>query len=338
MARDLKPMDLQYDRIKPGARVLVTGAAGFIGSHLSERLIDLGHDVVGVDCFTDYYERDLKEENLLRLRDEDRFTLLEIDLSRDDLTGLMDGVEVVYHLAAQAGVRASFGASFEGYLQNNVHATQRLLEAAVKSPPMSFTYASSSSVYGNASSYPTSESCERRPVSPYGMTKASTEDLASVYHRCFGLPVTGLRYFTAYGPRQRPDMAFTRFLMRALRGEAVPIFGDGRQVREFSYVQDIVTGTVAAAHFGQPDGVYNLGGGVPVELLDAVRTIEDLLGHPIPLDWREPQIGEARWTGCDGSLAQREIGFRARTGLREGLSEQLEWAIRSLDATDRLAA
>jgi nucleoside-diphosphate-sugar epimerase len=326
-----------YDRVPPAGRALVTGAAGFLGSHLCERLVASGHEVVGVDCFTDFYSRELKEDNLRALRDEPSFKLLELDLSCDDLGGLLEGVDVVFHLAAQAGVRSSFGESFQAYLHNNIRATQRLLEAAVEHPPVSFTYASSSSVYGNAAHYPTNEQTTRQPVSPYGMTKASTEDLAAVYHRCYGLPVVGLRYFTAYGPRQRPDMAFTRFLTLALRNQPLSIYGDGCQVREFTYVDDIVAGTVAAAHFGRPGSVYNIGGGKPVALIDAVRTIEEVLGRPIALEWREAQIGEARQTGCDGSLAHRELGFEAETGLREGLIRQLDWAVRAGLAEERIA-
>jgi nucleoside-diphosphate-sugar epimerase len=308
-----------------------------LGSHLCERLLASGHEVVGIDCFTDFYSRELKEDNLLALRDDPSFRLLELDLSRDELDGLLEGIDMVFHLAAQAGVRSSFGESFQAYLHNNIRATQRLLEAAVQHPPVSFTYASSSSVYGNASTYPTSEQAPRQPVSPYGMTKASTEDLAAVYHRCYGLPVVGLRYFTAYGPRQRPDMAFTRFLTLALRNQPLPIYGDGRQIREFTYVDDIVAGTIAAARFGHPGSVYNVGGGEPVALIDAVRTIEELLERPLELEWREAQIGEARQTGCDGSLARRELAFVAETGLREGLMRQLDWATRSGLAEERHA-
>lgn len=326
------------ERIPPRARILVTGAAGFLGSHLCERLVTSGNEVVGVDCFTDYYSRERKEDNLRQLLDEPSFKLLELDLSRDDLSGLIEGFDAVIHLAAQPGVRSSFGESFEDYLRNNIHATQRLLEAAVQHPPLTFAYASSSSVYGDAAQYPTTEQAQRRPVSPYGMTKASVEDLAAVYHRCFGLPVVGLRFFTAYGPRQRPDMAFTRFLTRALRNQPLPIYGDGRQIREFSYVGDIVRATVAAARFGKPGAVYNIGGGDPVALIDAVRLIEELVGRPVPIEWREAQIGEARQTGCDGSLAREELGFVANTGLREGLTQQLEWAARMSLADERAAA
>jgi nucleoside-diphosphate-sugar epimerase len=308
-------------------RVLVTGCAGFLGSHLSERLVEQGHTVVGIDCFAPYYSRETKERNLDRLRDEPRFALVEIDLATDALEGLMDGVDTVFHLAAQAGVLGSFGASFEIYVRNNVLATQRLLEAAANASPVAFVYASSSSVYGNAGVYPTTERTARRPLSPYGMTKVATEELAAVYLRCFGLPVIGLRYFTAYGPRQRPDMAFSRFFRCALSGRPLPINGEGRQVRDFTFVDDVVAGTLAAAEHGRPGRVYNIGGGTPVQLLDAIAWIGELTGRDIELDRRPAPVGEAQRTGCDGALARRELGFVPRTALFEGLVAQLEWIL-----------
>jgi nucleoside-diphosphate-sugar epimerase len=306
-------------------RVLVTGCAGFLGSHLCERLVEQGHTVLGIDCFAPYYSRETKERNLERLREEPRFALVELDLATEALDGLMDGVETVFHLAAQAGVRGSFGASFEIYARNNVLATQRLLEAAANASPETFVYASSSSVYGNASMYPTTELTPRKPLSPYGLTKVATEELAAVYMRCFGVPVIGLRYFTAYGPRQRPDMAFSKFLRCALSGRALPINGEGRQVRDFTFVDDIVAGTLAAAERGRPGRIYNIGGGSPVELCDAIAWIGELTGRDIELDRRPAPVGEAQRTGCDGALARRELGFVPRTGVYEGLVAQLEW-------------
>ena len=306
-------------------RVLVTGCAGFLGSHLSERLVDQGHTVLGVDCFAPYYSRETKERNLERVRDEPRFALVELDLATGALESLMDGVDTVFHLAAQAGVVGSFGASFEIYARNNILATQRLLEAAANASPVAFVYASSSSVYGNASMYPTSELTSRKPLSPYGMTKVATEELAAVYRRCFGVPVIGLRYFTAYGPRQRPDMAFSKFFRCALSGRALPINGEGHQVRDFTFVDDVVAGTLAAAELGRPGRIYNIGGGSPVEVLDAIAWIAEVTGRDIELDRRPAPVGEAQRTGCDGTLARRELGFVPRTSLFDGLVAQLEW-------------
>jgi UDP-glucuronate 4-epimerase len=309
------------------ARVLVTGCAGFIGSHLSERLVADGCEVLGVDCFTDYYDRDAKERNLDALTRAPEFTFSPVDLSAGDIDSLLDGITHVIHLAGQPGVRRSFGTGFRDYLRHNVLATQRLLEEAVASPVERFVYASSSSVYGDAPAYPTHEMTEKRPVSPYGMTKLATEELAAVYHRNFGVPVVGLRYFTVYGPRQRPDMAFTKFLRRAVRGLPLPLFGSGRQVRDFTYIDDIVDGTIAAANRGRAGGVYNLGGGEPVELRRALKLIAELLGHDIVIDYGSRGLGDVQRTGCDGRLARAELGFAPRISLREGLASHLAWVV-----------
>jgi nucleoside-diphosphate-sugar epimerase len=308
-------------------RALVTGCAGFLGSHLSERLIADGYDVVGIDCFTNYYARERKERNVACLRQAPRFTLIEADLATAPLDGLLDGIDLVFHLAAQAGVRGSFGESFRDYVTANVLGSQRLLEQAARSPVDAFVYASSSSVYGNAAAYPTAETTERHPVSPYGMTKVATEELAGVYHRCFAVPVVGLRYFTAYGPRQRPDMAFWRFLRCALDAQALPVNGDGHQVRDFTFVDDVVEGTVAAAHRGRPGAVYNIGGGTPVELIEAIALIGELVGSRVKVTHLPAPLGDPRSTGCDPTLAMTELGFTPRTSLRAGLAAELEWML-----------
>jgi UDP-glucuronate 4-epimerase len=313
--------------LAPSRRALVTGCAGFLGSQLSERLLDAGCEVVGVDCFRAYYARARKERNVARLRDEERFALHELDLARAPLDGLLDGVDTVFHLAAQAGVRGSFGDRFAAYARDNVVATQRLLEQAARTSLAAFVYASSSSVYGDAAGYPTTELVDRRPVSPYGMTKVATEELAGVYLRCFGVPVVGLRYFTAYGPRQRPDMALDRFLRCALSGRSLPLNGDGRQVRDFTFVDDVVDGTVAAAAFGRPGAVYNIGGGSPVEILEAINLIAEMTGRRLEVEHRPAPVGDPRRTGCDGALARRDLGFAPRTALRDGLAAQLSWML-----------
>jgi UDP-glucose 4-epimerase len=308
-------------------RALVTGCAGFIGSHLSERLLADGYEVVGIDCFTDYYAREIKESNLARLRHEAAFSLLELDLSRDQLDGVLEGVDEVYHLAAQAGVRGSFGDSFELYTRNNIQATQRLLEQAIRNPVEAFVYASSSSVYGNAATYPTSEETPRQPVSPYGMTKVATEDIAGVYHRNHGVPTVGMRYFTAYGPRQRPDMAFNRFIRKALAGEPIVILGDGRQVRDFTYVSDVVEGTRAAAERGRPGSVYNIGGGTPVELCQVVEMLEQVLERRVLVEHRPAARGDVDKTCADASRAERELGVVPTTPLATGLATEVEWML-----------
>lgn len=308
-------------------RALVTGCAGFLGSHLSERLITDGYEVVGVDCFTDYYDREIKESNVARLRDEPSFELREMDLSSDPVEGLLEGVDEVYHLAAQAGVRGSFGDSFELYVRNNVQATQRLLEQAARNPVESFVYASSSSVYGNAAVSPTPEDAPRAPISPYGMTKVATEDIAGVYHRNHGVPTVGLRYFTAYGPRQRPDMAFNRFIRSALAGKPIAILGDGLQVRDFTYVDDVIEGTRAASAHGKAGSVYNVGGGEPVTLLSAIQMIEQLLERRIQVEHRPPARGDVRRTGADSNRARTELGVTPSVALAEGLAAEVEWML-----------
>ncbi len=308
-------------------RALVTGCAGFLGSHLSERLIADGYEVVGIDCFTDYYAREIKESNIARLRDEPGFTLLEMDLSSDPVEGLLEGVDEVYHLAAQAGVRGSFGDSFELYVRNNVQSTQRLLEQAARNPVGSFVYASSSSVYGNAAASPTPEGAPRQPISPYGMTKVATEDIAGVYHRNHGVPTVGLRYFTAYGPRQRPDMAFNRFIRSGLAGKPIAILGDGMQVRDFTYVADVIEGTRAASARGKAGSVYNIGGGQPVTLLSAIELIEQLVERRIVVEHRPAARGDVRMTGADCSLAADELGVTPSVTLAEGLAAEVEWML-----------
>jgi len=317
-------------------RALVTGAAGFIGSRLCERLIADGHDVVGVDCFADGYERRLKEQNLDELRFAPRFELVARDLAGDALDDLLAGVDRVFHLAGQPGVRESFGVGFARYVRNNIMATQRLLEAAGRCDLDAFVYASSSSVYGNAVASPTAETQPRRPESPYGMTKAATEDLAAVYHRAAGIPVVGLRYFTVYGPRQRPDMAFARFIDQALGGRPLSVLGDGSQLRDFTYVDDAVDATLAAAERGRPGAVYNVGGGRPVELLRAVHIIAGHCGG-VELEHHAAAPGDVRATCADGRLALAELGTRPKVTLREGLRRQIAWA-KARRATVPLAA
>jgi nucleoside-diphosphate-sugar epimerase len=308
-------------------RALVTGCAGFLGSHLSEHLIADGYEVVGVDCFTDYYARHVKESNLARLRQDPAFTLLEMDLSSDPIGGILEGVDEVYHLAAQAGVRGSFGDSFELYARNNIQATQRLLEQATRNPVRAFVYASSSSVYGNAEAYPTSEATPRQPVSPYGMTKVATEEIAAVYHRNHGVPTVGMRYFTAYGPRQRPDMAFHRFIRSALADEPIIVLGDGRQTRDFTYVSDVIEGTRAAAKAGRAGSVYNIGGGKPVDLLTVIDMLEQVLERRVLVDHRPVARGDVSKTCADSSRAAAELGVSPKVGLADGIAAEVEWML-----------
>ena len=310
-------------------KTLVTGAAGFIGSHLCESLLADGHEVVGVDAFIPYYPREVKESNLSRARQQAGFRLVEGRLQELDLAPLLDGAAQVFHLAAQAGVRASWGRDFEIYTENNVLATQRLLEAAVAAGTPRVVYASSSSVYGDARELPLREAAACQPVSPYGVTKLAAEHLCVLYERNFGLPTVSLRYFTVYGPRQRPDMAFHRFLRAAREGAPVTLYGDGSQTRDFTFVADIVRATRAAAAAGRPGCVYNVGGGERVSMSDVLARVERVTGRPLRVLRQPAQKGDMRDTFADTAAARRDLGFASTLDLDEGLAREWEW-LRSL--------
>ena len=310
-------------------KTLVTGAAGFIGSHLCESLLADGHEVVGVDAFIPYYPREVKESNLSRARQQAGFRLVEGRLQELDLAPLLDGAAQVFHLAAQAGVRASWGRDFEIYTENNVLATQRLLEAAVAAGTPRVVYASSSSVYGDTRELPLREAGACQPVSPYGVTKLAAEHLCVLYERNFGLPTVSLRYFTVYGPRQRPDMAFHRFLRAARDGAPITLYGDGSQTRDFTFVADIVRATRAAAEAGRPGCVYNVGGGERVAMSDVLARVERVTGRPLRVLRQPAQKGDMRDTFADTAAARRDLGFASTLDLDEGLAREWEW-LRSL--------
>lgn len=305
-------------------RALVTGAAGFIGSHLSEALLESGAEVRGVDRLSDYYDPALKRVNLESLGDREGFDFVEADLGEADLQRLIDGVNVIFHLAGQPGVRVSWGAEFQLYLDDNVLATQRLLEASKNAGLDRFVLASSSSIYGDAESFPTSESAKPAPVSPYGMTKLAAEHLCNLYARGFEVPAVSLRYFTIFGPRQRPDMAFNRFIRAALGDGTIEIFGDGRQERDFTYVGDAVAATIAAGERGRPGTAYNIAGGNHANVLEVLGILGELTGSELPVEHKPAVIGDARKTGADTSRAAEELGYAPQTSLRDGLARQLE--------------
>ncbi len=308
-----------------GPRALVTGCAGFIGSSLTDRLLADGVTVTGVDCFTDYYDPSLKRANIAGALRHPGFTLVELDLGAADLARLPE-VDVVFHQAAQAGVRASWGAEFATYVHHNVLATQRLLERYRGVALERFVYASSSSVYGDAERYPTDEGMLPHPFSPYGVTKLAGEHLTLLYGRNFGMPVSALRYFTVYGPRQRPDMAFHRFCRAILTGGSVAVYGDGRQSRDFTFIDDAVEANLRAWRRSAPQGVYNVGGGSQVELLDAIRILERALGVPAKLEYQPRQPGDPLRTRADASRMESELGFTPRTGIEAGLAAEAAWA------------
>ena len=306
-------------------RALVTGCAGFIGSHLSERLVAEGWQVVGVDAFTPYYDRDDKLDNLGALDGSPRFMLVEGDLCALDLEPLLEDAPVVFHLAAQPGVRLSFGEGFARYTADNILATQRVLEAAAAADCPRVVWASSSSVYGDAAAYPCIEAeTPTAPRSPYGVTKRACEDLAAVYGNG-GLSTVGLRYFTVYGPRQRPDMAMRKLCEALLDGASFPLYGDGSQSRDFTHVADAVDATFRAGLAEAPARIYNVGGGHEATLAEVIALLEDLAGRPAVLDRRPVQAGDVKRTAADTTRAVEDLGWRASVGLREGLRSQLDW-------------
>jgi nucleoside-diphosphate-sugar epimerase len=305
-------------------RALVTGTAGFIGSHLSERLLAGGWQVTGVDCFTDYYARSVKEQNLASVRAYPRFTFVEANLVTAELAPLVDGVDAIFHQAGQAGVRASWGADFQDYTQNNILATQRLLEAVKGSRVHRFVYASSSSIYGDARALPVTEHTLPQPISPYGVTKLAAEHLCHLYHANFGVPTVSLRYFTVYGPRQRPDMAFHRLIRAMLRDEPFPLYGDGEQTRDFTFISDAVEANILAAD-APPGGVFNIGGGSRATINQVITTLEELVGSLARIDRQGQQAGDVRHTWADTSAAREVLGFVPRVNLRDGLAAQVAW-------------
>ena len=301
-------------------RALVTGAAGFIGSRLVETLLGCGHEVVGLDCFSSYYSPALKRANIAGSLSDPRFSMVTGDIATIALDSLLARVDMVFHLAGQPGVRSSWGTGFASYAQHNLVATQRLLEGLARRPVPTVA-ASSSSVYGQSDSGPLTEDAPLRPVSPYGMTKAAAEQLVEVYRRDRGVPVVSLRYFTVYGPRQRPDMAFQRFVDALEQDRPVRIFGSGDQSRDFTYVDDVVAATIAA--LGAPSPVYNVGGGTPASVNDAVAVLQQLTGKRGQVVHEESARGDVYRTWADTSRLRREVGWRPRTTLADGLTAQI---------------
>jgi UDP-glucuronate 4-epimerase len=304
---------------------VITGCAGFIGSHLAERCVARGDRVIGLDLLTDYYDVDQKWANLDRLSSLPGFEFVETDLAAgfDDYA---EQADVVFHQAGQPGVRASWRDQFDEYLSRNVQATQRVLEACVRRGVDRVVYASSSSVYGNAEHYPVDETMLPQPFSPYGVTKLAAEHLCSLYASNFGLSVVSLRYFTVYGPRQRPDMATHRLFEAALDGTPFPLFGTGEQLRDFTFVGDVVGANLLAAEVDVPPGlVANIAGGGECSMLELISTIEEIAGKRIEIDHRDPVRGDVRRTGGLTDVAHDELGWTPETALRDGLAIQHRW-------------
>jgi len=322
--------------LAPGAPVVVTGCAGFIGSHLTEALLALGCRVTGIDSLTDYYEPAQKRRNLAPAQASDRFRFLERDLNDLDLAAVLAGAVACFHLAAQAGVRASWGQEFAHYLDWNVLATQRLLEAcrdeSVAPGLVRMVYSSSSSVYGDQPAYPVAEDALPMPRSPYGVSKLAAEHLCVLYAENFGVPTASLRYFTVYGPRQRPDMAFRKFVEAALDGRAFHVYGDGAQTRDFTYVTDAVRANLLAVAAPAGGPVFNVGGGQRISLRDALDLLAELVAEQAP-DARCEIVataaadGDVRHTYADRSRAERLIGYLPREDFRAGLAREVRWTV-----------
>ncbi len=317
-------------------KVLVTGCAGFIGSHLCEKLVELGYEVIGVDAFTNYYSPRIKQYNISSLLQCDKFRLIELDLSQvsiDELMRIIGKVEYIIHEAAQPGVRASWGMNFDTYVKHNILATQRLLEAIARTGNVRrLVFASSSSVYGNQPRVPLREDMYLRPFSPYGVTKLASEALCITYYENFNVPIVILRYFTVYGPRQRPDMAFHRFIRAMLRGRAIEIYGDGSQMRDFTYVEDVVEATIRAMAYEDCVGeVINVGSSNPVKLIDVIKLLSDIMSIEPRIVFKEVQKGDVRVTYADISKARKILSWSPKTSLRDGLKAQVEWMKKAME-------
>jgi len=306
---------------------LVTGVAGFIGSHIAQTLLSQGEEVIGIDNFNDYYNPDLKRQNVSILKEYSQFKLIEGDIQELNWQELLESVDYLYHQAAQAGVRASWGKSFCHYTERNINATQIILEAAKDSQSLKhLVFASTSSIYGNAETFPTPESICPQPVSPYGITKLAAERLCWLYQQNFGVPVTALRYFTVYGPRQRPDMGFHKFFKAAMASQPIDIYGDGQQTRDFTFISDIVAANLAAAQCSEAIGeVFNIGGGSRVVLTEVLDLIEKIIEKPLLRNYLPPARGDARHTSADISKAQRILNYQPQVSLFQGLTQEWEW-------------
>jgi nucleoside-diphosphate-sugar epimerase len=305
--------------------LLITGVAGFIGSHLAQRLLEEGFDLIGVDSFLDYYRKKIKENNLRGLINNPKFKFIEGNILSIDMNEILSRVDGVFHQAAIPGVRASWGKDFNQYVENNILGTQVLLEASKDTKIKKFIYASSSSVYGDVDELPIKETSSTNPVSPYGVSKLSGEHLAGLYFKGYGIPTVSLRYFTVYGPRQRPDMGFHKFITAIISGREIEIYGTGEQTRDFTFIDDAVEANLQAFLRGKEGEVYNVGGGSRIGLIQAVKTIEETSGRKAHLKYTEPQRGDAKHTYADISKAKRDFGYSPKVDIHEGLKRQYEW-------------
>lgn len=305
-------------------KVLVTGACGFIGSHLCERLLKEGHYVFGIDCFSDYYSKEIKMKNIEISLQNPLFKLYETDIL--ELTSIDKDIEYIFHVAAQPGVRTSWGKNFNIYVKNNILATQHFLELCKDHKRFKkFIYSSSSSVYGNAEMFPTREDTLPKPVSPYGVTKLAGEHLCQLYLKNYNVPIICLRYFTVFGPRQRPDMAFNKFIKSMLTGESLTVYGDGEQSRDFTYVSDVVDANILAMQKDTKEIIFNIGGGNYATVNRIIHALKELIKFNIKVEYKEKAKGDVRDTKADISRAKRELGFFPKHNLSFGLEQEIEW-------------
>lgn len=313
-------------------KALVTGCAGFIGSNLTDRLLDLDYEVIGIDCFTDYYSRSIKEANISNALKRSNFKFIEDDISKKED---FPEVDYVFHLAAQAGVRASWGKNFEVYTRNNIEATQKLLEYYKHTNLKKFVYSSSSSVYGDAE-LPMKEDSLLKPVSPYGASKLAAEHLCYLYWKNYKVPTVSLRYFTVYGPRQRPDMAIHKFIKAILNGEQITIYGDGTQTRDFTFVQDVINANILAAESRVKGEIFNIGGGNRITVNDLIKKIEKITGKKAKINYVEKQKGDVEDTWADTQQVQQILGWQAEIGISQGIKKYISWVIEEDKTTAKM--
>jgi len=297
-------------------RSLVTGCTGFIGSHLTEKLLREGHEVIGIDCFTDYYSREIKENNIQKALSDKNFTFLEKDIIN---LSTFPEVDYVFHQAAQAGVRASWGKSFEIYTENNILVTQKLLEYYKDRNLNKFVFASSSSIYGNIDELPILEDTQKKPFSPYGVTKLAAENLCLLYYMNYGTPTVSLRYFTVYGPRQRPDMGINKFVHAVLNEDRIEVYGDGNQTRDFTFISDVVEANLLAAYSDVIGEYFNIGGGSRISVNDLLKLIEKVVGKDVHIKYIEMQKGDVQHTFADVTKAEKMIGYKSVIGIEQGI-------------------
>lgn len=306
------------------SRIIVTGAAGFIGSHICERLLKNDHFVVGIDCLTDYYSKYIKKKNIKALKQNERFNFIERNIL--DLDSVKEEIEYIFHVAAQAGVRASWGKKFDIYIKNNILSTQHLLELSKNIKGLKkFIYSSSSSIYGDAETLPTSENTIPKPISPYGVSKLAGEHLCQLYSKNYGVHTVSLRYFTVFGPRQRPDMAFHIFIKAILEDKPIIVFGNGEQSRDFTYISDVVEANILAMESNSKETIYNIGGGNYATVNQVLEILKEFMKSDPQVKYEKKAKGDVKDTKADIKKAKRELGFVPKQDLTTGLKKEIEW-------------